>query len=187
MRIPNNFNSVVASLNYTPLALGGHVCKIIGAEETKTKTTGKDMLKIALDIAPGEEQAGYYQQKYDADDRPGKKWPCVTYIVSEDNNGNTSRSLAGFVVAVEESNPGFAFPWDKPALLKGKLVGGVFGQEEYMGDDGKLRKSTKVRWFQSKDTVKDAKVPELKKLKAGRTSAARVDTFTDISTDDIPF
>ena len=128
MRKPNNYDSVAASLTFEPLALGGHPCIIKGVEETKSKT-GKDMLKVALDIAAPDPQAGYYQEKFAADDRPNKRWPCVTYVVLEDKDGNASRNLAQFVTSVEESNSGFQFPWDNVQFLKDKKVGGVFGQE----------------------------------------------------------
>lgn len=182
---PRNFDSVAASLMFEPLTLGGHVCVIKGVEETKSKG-GKDMLKIALDIAEGDPQAGYYADKFKADDRPDKKWPCVTYVVLEDKDGNASRQLAGFVTSVEESNPGFQFPWDNVQFLKGKRVGGVFGQEEYMNDKGEKKKATKLFWFCSLERAKDAKVPKLKELKAAQSPANTTD-WKSISNDDIPF
>lgn len=183
---PKNFDSVAASLVFEPLTLGGHVCVIKGVEETKSKT-GKDMLKIALDIAEGDPQAGYYADKFKADDRPDKKWPCVTYVVLEDKDGNASRQLAGFVTSVEESNPGFQFPWDNVGYLKGKKVGGVFGQEEYMNDKGEKKKATKLMWFCGADRAKDAKVPKLKELKAATTSPSTMGKWPNIDNDDIPF
>lgn len=185
MQKPNNYDNVAASLMFEPLALGGHACVIKGAEETKSKT-GKDMLKIALDIAQGDPQAGYYASKFANDDRPNKRWPCVAYVVTEDKDGNASRSLAQFVTSVEESNPGFAFPWDAIGYLVGKHVGGVFGQEEYKNDKGEVKKATKLFWFRSVDKVKDAPVPKLKELKAA-TSPARPSQWADMSTDGIPF
>ena len=186
MQKPNNFDNVAASLAYEPLKLGGHPCIIKGVEETKTKTTGKDMLKVALDIADGDEQAGYYQAKYDVDARDNRKWPCVSYIVTEDKDGNCSRNLAGFVTSIEESNSGFKFPWDKTSLLKGKKVGCVFGQEEYMNDKGEIKKSTKPFYFCSVERAKTAAVPKLKEYKAARTPANPT-AWNDITADDIPF
>ena len=185
MQKPKNYDSVAASLTFEPLALGGHVCIIKGVEEAKSKA-GKDMLKVALDIAEGDPQAGYYAEKFKNDDRPDKKWPCISYVVLEDKDGNCSRQLAGFVTSVEESNPGFQFPWDQVAYLKGKKVGGVFGQEEYQNDKGEIKKATKLSWFCSADRAADAKVPKLKEYKAG-TSPAKPAGWADISNDDIPF
>ena len=58
MNKPNGFDTVAASLSFEPLKLGGHVCVIKGVEETKSKT-GKDMLKVALDIGGDDKQAGF--------------------------------------------------------------------------------------------------------------------------------
>lgn len=185
MQKPKSFDTVAASLNFEPLALGGHVCVIKGCEEAKSKA-GKDMLKVALDMDASDPQAGYYAEKFKNDDRENKKWPCISYVVTEDKDGNASRNLAQFVTSVEESNPGFSFPWDKVELLKGKKVGGVFGQEEYKNDKGEVKKATKLFWFRSVDKVKDAPVPKLKELKAA-TSQAKPAQWADISADDIPF
>lgn len=185
---PKSFDTVAASLSFEPLTLGGHVCVIKGVEETKTKTTGKDMLKVAIDIAEGDPQAGYYADRFANDTRENKKWPCIAYVVLEDKDGNCSRQLAGFVTSVEASNPGFKFPWDNVGYLKGKKVGGVFGQEEYMArDSGEIKKATKLSWFCSADKAKDAKVPKLKEFKAATTSPSTMGGWSNISNDDIPF
>ena len=104
MRKPNNFDSVAASLAFEPLTLGGHACIIKGVEETTSKA-GRPMLKVAIDMAEEDPQAGYYADKFASDDRPNKKWPCVSYVVTEDKDGGCSRQLAGFVTSIEESNP----------------------------------------------------------------------------------
>lgn len=182
---PKSFDSVAASLAYEPLSLGGHLCVIKGVEEAKSKA-GKDMLKVAIDTAEEDPQAGYYAAKFANDDRPNKKWPCIAYVVLEDKDGNCSRQLAEFVTSVEQSNPGFTFPWDKPEYLKGKKVGGVFGQEEYRNDKGEIKKATKLFWFCSLERAADAKVPKLKEYKAAQSSANTTD-WKSISDDDIPF
>ena len=186
MQKPAGFDQAAASLNYEPLALGGHVCVIKGVEEAVSKT-GKDMYKVALDIAGDDPQAGYYQTKFNKDTREDRRWPCVAYVVITDNEGNCSRNCASFVTSVEESNPGFSFPWDNAAYLKGKRVGAVFGEEEYMAKDNKIKKAIKPFWFRSADKVKDAPIPDVKKYERPMTSASRVNTFADISADDIPF
>lgn len=184
---PKNYDSVAASLAFEPLALGGHPCIIKGVEEATSKA-GRPMLKVALDIGGDDPQAGYYAEKFANDDRENKKWPCISYVATEDKDGNCSRNLAQFVTSVEESNPGFPFPWDRLDMLKGKRVGGVFGQEEYKNDKGEIKKATKLFWFRDVAKVKDAPVPKLKEYKpASRVSASQVNSFADISADDIPF
>ena len=183
MQKPKGFDAVAASLMYEPLELGGHVCIIKNAEEDVSKT-GRPMLKVAIDIATGDPQAGYFAARFANDTRENRRWPCVAYVVTVDDKGDCSRSLAGFVTSVEESNPGFQFPWDNVVFLKGKRIGGVFGQEEYMAKDGKIKKATKLFWFRSADKVKDAPVPDVKKYKPQPT---RDPGWASISNDDIPF
>lgn len=182
---PKSFDTVAASLSFTPLELGGHVCVIKSVQEATSKS-GKPMLKMALDIADGEPQAGYFKEKFANDTRENRKWPCITYVVTEDKDGNASRNLASFVTSVEASNPGFVFPWDNVELLRDKRVGGVFGLEEYMGTDGKVHKATKLFWFRSADKVHEAPVPKTKEYKAAQSSAKPAG-WADISNDDIPF
>ena len=107
-------------------------------------------------------------------------------MVTEDKDGGCSRQLAGFVTSIEESNPNFKFPWDNPGYLKGKRVGGVFGQEEYKNDKGKIKKATKLFWFCSLARAADAKAPKLKEYKAAQSTANTTD-WKSISNDDIPF
>lgn len=180
---PKSFDTVAASLSFTPLELGGHVCVIKNVQETKSKA-GKPMLLVALDIADGEPQAGYFREKFSSDTRENKKWPCLSYVVTEDKDGNASRTLAQFVTSVEASNPGFTFPWDNVDMLRDKRVGGVFGLEEYKGSDGNIHKATKLFWFRSADKVHDAPVPKTKEYKPAPTSPSG---WADISASDIPF
>lgn len=183
---PKDFDRVTASLAFEPLALGGHTCVIKHAEEAKSQSSGRDMLRVYLDIGGDDPQAGYYQDKFDNDDRNPKRWPCIAFVMTTDKDGVCSRQLAGFVRSVQESNPGFKMDFDHVELLKGKLVGGVFGQEEYKNDKGEIKKATKLFWFRDVAKVKDAPVPKLKELKAG-TSPAKPAGWADISAADIPF
>lgn len=187
MNKPNGFDTVAASMSFEPLELGGHVCVIKGVEETKSKT-GKDMLKVALDIGGDDKQAGYYAERFKNDTRENKKWPCISYIVTTDKDGNCSRNLAQFVTSVEDSNQEFRFPWDSLQLLKGKKVGGVFGFEEYKGQDGEIHKAVKLFWFRSADKVKDAKIPKTKEYREPSTpTSTNAAGWADISAADIPF
>ena len=47
---------------FTPLALGGHEIKILEAGEYTSESSGKTSLKITVDIAGNDEQAGYFQR-----------------------------------------------------------------------------------------------------------------------------
>lgn len=151
---PSNYDKVQEYGEFKPLELGGHICKIMSVEETKS-STGKDMLRIFLDIAEGE-QANYYAEQYKADSRADKKWGCIVYQLTEDKDGNTNRGLKTFITSVEKSNKGFTVAWGDnfTTCLKGKVIGGVFGREQYQNSKGELKFTTKCVSFRSADTVR---------------------------------
>ena len=187
---PNNYDGTQEYGEFKPLELGGHVCKIMSVEETKSGS-GKDMLKIFLDIAEGE-QANYYAEQYKADSRAEKKWGCIVYQLVEDKDGNTNRGLKTFITSVEKSNKGFTVAWgdDFAACLKGKLVGGVFGREQYQNSKGELRFATKCVSFRSVDTIRSGvEVPNDKLLSGVVVNNGTPSEFeeTALATGELPF
>lgn len=197
MQKPRNYDRTSAFGEFTPLELGGHVCKIIKVEET-TSSTDRPMIKIALDIAEGK-QKDYYRTMFDKDDRPDKKWGCVVYQLIEDRDGNTSKGFKTFIESVKKSNKGFNEDaiWDDnfASYFKGKLIGGVFGREQYKANDGKFKWSTKCVQFRSVDVVREGvEVPEDKYHKDYKNIDITCDTkqhkdFEEIidDDDDLPF
>ncbi len=163
---PNNYDNVTASGEFTPITLGGHHLIVKKVEESKTKT-GKDMIIVAFDMAPGDSQPGYFAKEFANDIRPDKKWPRNgrQYIVVLDNQGNTSRSFKTFITCVERSNSGFVTQWGDnfAAQFKGKRIGGVFGEveNEY---NGKVTTRHELRWFCADDKADSANVPAAKTL-----------------------
>lgn len=191
---PSNYDKVQEYGEFKPLELGGHICRIMSVEETKS-STGKDMLKIFLDIAEGE-QANYYAEQYKADSRADKKWGCIVYQLTEDKDGNTNRGLKTFITSVEKSNKGFTVAWGDnfTTCLKGKVIGGVFGREQYQNSKGELKFTTKCVSFRSADTVRaGVDVPADKLLQgAAPTGIATSGTpsefeETALATGELPF
>ena len=191
---PSNYDNVQEYGEFKPLELGGHICKIMSVEETKS-STGKDMLRIFLDIAEGE-QANYYAEQYKADSRADKKWGCIVYQLTEDKDGNTNRGLKTFITSVEKSNKGFTVAWGDnfTTCLKGKVIGGVFGREQYQNSKGELKFTTKCVSFRSADTVRaGVDVPADKLLQgAAPTGIATSGTpsefeETALATGELPF
>lgn len=188
---PQDWEKVQAFTEYEPLELGGHVCRIMKAEETKSKT-GKDMLVISLDIAEGE-QKDYYSVQYRNDTRPDKKWGCIVYQLIEDKDGNTSRGFKTFVEAVDISNPDFDVNkiWNESFCdyFKGKLVGGIFGREQYRSKkDGSLKFSTKCMNFASIEKARAGiPAPEDKLLPTAVSDPLSAMGFTSMPDDDLPF
>lgn len=190
MQKPNNYDNTQASGDFTPVTPGGHHLIIKKVEESQTKT-GKDMIIVAFDMAPGDSQPGYFTDLFASDIRPDKKWPRSgrQYIVVTDNDGNTSRSFKTFITCVENSNSGFQTVWGDTfaAQFKGKRIGGVFGmvENEYQG---KVTNRCELRWFCADDKADKAKVPDPKLLPNNNvTAGVPADTFVPASDDDVPF
>lgn len=191
MEKPRDFDTAKAWGEYEALPAGGYVCEIIGVDETMSKT-GRKMIKIALDIAEGDEK-GRFMESYKADTREFKKWPngAVMYQLTEDQDGNTHGRFKQFTDCVIDSNSGFEIKWGKEfgACFKGRLIGVIFGREQYESQqDGKLKWSTKPQFFKTVDDIRKGnfKVPEDKPLEK-TASASPVSGFSPIRDDDIPF
>lgn len=163
---PADYEAAQAYGEFTPIALGGHIMRIMGVEVV-TSSTGKDMLKISLDTASDDSQPAYFAAKYRADTRADKKWGCVMYQLVYDDQGATNRGFKTFITSVEESNPGFTVAWGAAfeQSLKDKRVGAIFREEEYQKQDGSYAMSTKPFAFRSVATIKEGvEIPEPKML-----------------------
>lgn len=168
MKKPNNYESTQIQGEFTPVELGGHTLVIKQVEE-RTSKTNKPMVVVSFDFAKGDKQAGYFMEAFRNDIRPEKKWPnqAMQYILTEDENGDCSRSFKTFLTCVEHSNAGFTTQWvdNFGEQFKGKFVGGVFGpQMDYY--DGKEREKRVLRWFVSTDKVAEATIPEMSETRA---------------------
>lgn len=169
MQKPKNYDNTLPYDEQEGLELGGHILKIIKVEETKSNKSNRDMLKIYLDTDKTDKQPDYFKRRYDNDSRTEKKWGCIMYQLIEDTQtGETNRGLVSFHTAVEKSNSGFKVTWgDKYCdCFKNKLIGGVFGREQYINRNGQPAFSTKCFWFRSVDVIKKGvDVPADKLLK----------------------
>lgn len=147
---------------------GGHICRIRAAKEETVN--GNRYMTIAFDLAESDAQSGYYQRQYAqrVQSNVNAKWPGV---YRQRIDGNSTPFFKGFVSAVERSNNGYTWDWDE-TTLKGKLFGGVFGREEYMGTDGKPHWSCRIRSVRSVDNVLDEPAPEDKPLSASSVAPA---------------
>lgn len=162
MNKPQGFDEALTFTGeFETLPLGGHVCVIKSVLVEKTRT-GKEMLKIALDIYEGEHK-GFYQRQFERkkESNPDAKWSCVYNQLTE---GTSLPFFKGVLAAIEESNKGYKWNWDEKTLI-GKLIGGVFGEEEYVAFDGSVKKATKCVQTKSVEQIrKGVEIPPLKKL-----------------------
>lgn len=165
---PLDYENVQANSNYTPLPAGGYVCRIMGVQEAATRN-GTPSLHVSLDIAEGPE-AGRFAKEYRTNNNPDKKWGCVYRQTIVTASGTTSPFFKGMISAIEESN-NMTVQWiEDPAAFeaqfKGKLVGALFGREEYTKQDGTNAWSTKPTVCMSVQKIRsgDFTVPEDKPL-----------------------
>lgn len=147
----NDYDSV--QIGGKSLPAGGYICRIIKARMTESGDH-LPMVEALFDICEGE-YADYFHNKYKANlmKNPQAEYPKNgrVRVVAVDENGNTKKTFKGFVTSVEHSNE-INLPREDNAFLNalaGKLIGIVFGREEFMGTDGKTHWTTKPRWYRS--------------------------------------
>lgn len=149
---------------YETLKLGAHEIKILDAREHTSELSGNTSLKISVDIAGKDEQAGFFQKQFDNNTNADKKWSngACKYLSLKDDQLSY---LKGFITTLEKSNPSFKFntkgKWEQ---LEGLKLAGVFRLEEYEKQDGTTGTTTKLVQFRSLDKLNDIKIPKVKLL-----------------------
>lgn len=193
MNKPNNYDTTRSGGEFTPVELGGHRAIIKQVEETTSKS-GKDMVVVSIDFAAEDAQPKYFEEQYRNDTRDPKKWPfqAVQYIVTEDNDGNTSRNFKSFCTSFEASN-NTQIKWggnNWPQQFKNRRIGVVFGEveEEY---NGEIRTRRRIRWFCDDSKAAEQDIPKKQLYKGARPAAtASSDDWMqipDTSEDELPF
>ena len=148
---------------FESLELGGHEV-IIKNAGLYTGQTGNTSLKVEVDIAGNDKQAGFFQKQFDDNTSMEKKWPAgaTRYMsLKKESLGYTK----GFITALEKSNNGFKFDTSKGwEQLKGLKCAGVFGVEQYLNNEGQTKVATKLTQFRSLDKLANIKIPNVKLL-----------------------
>ena len=196
----NAYNEAEASTggDFQRMPAGGYVVTILDVR-TKGEDYGrvvdypeeKQYIKLIYDIAEGE-FAGKYSDDYWQG--PDKDYGHQIFF-SWKNMG----AFKGNVRVFEESNPGFdfmaAFNADRYDLFVGKKLGIVLGEEEYIGNDGSVKKRFTFPRLKSVDDIRNGrfKVPPLKTLDGAPQSSTASSGGQDeqpptsVYDDDIPF
>ena len=162
---PKTYDEININEEFEKLELGGHKGIIIKVEEYTSDVSGKTSLKVYVDTASDDKQPGYFKKQYDNDTRIDKKYPngAIKYVPLGEEE-NQVKMLKAFITAYENSN-NCQFDWNKDwDQLKGKKIGLVFGQEEYISQDGTTKLATKLNQFRSIDKVDNAQIPKVKLL-----------------------
>jgi hypothetical protein len=189
MRKYDGFDKVEAKTGeYESLQAGGYICKIlqVKAEESDGTKNYDTLLRIGFDIAEGEHK-DYYRRQFDRkkQSNPDAKWTGMYYQTVK---GDDLGYFKGFITSIEKSNPGYKWDWDEQKL-KGKLFGGVFGEEEYLGNDGNVHASVKLQWIRSVDKVRSGEftVPGKKLFKGNNSSTSLSFNSATDDDDECPF
>ena len=126
----------VKEAGFFGLPVGGYVCKITNVEDVPEK----EYLFIEFDIAEGPYK-DYYKKLQEAKNF----WGGSMYKSYKEK---ALPMLKRFCSAVTKSNPGYIFDAGEQnsdeKTLKGKLIGLVFFEEEYQGNDGYIKTRLKV-------------------------------------------
>lgn len=178
-----NWNDVQEAEGFERLPAGGYVVKIMAAEDVPER----EYIKISFDIAEGK-YANYFTKQYrDRMDSFGKANWGGTFIRSYREKAQPF--MKAFITAVERSNPGFTFG-GKLTEFKGKLLGIVMRDEEYLANNGDYR------WIARFDSAHDAekirsgeyKAPEPKPIQRLSDIGKGAPVFTPADDDGIlPF
>ena len=185
MMKPDGFDSAMAIKGggFRLLPPGGYICRIVEAKEQHSKS-GRNMLVLGLDIAEGEYKDFYLKQfQRRHEENPDTKWPCLYYQLTD---GDSVGRLKGLLMALEESNEGFSlasWDWDEKKLKK-LLCCGVFREEEYLNQEGKVRTSVKCISILPKAELPNVKTPEKKTLEPQQQNNGG---WGNIPDEDIPF
>ena len=182
--------------DFRGLPIGAYECVIKDARLNHNEETGKNTLKISIDIASGEYK-DYFLKAYETDTRIDRKWNnnAIRYIAYE---GDNVSYFKGFITTVENSNVGYKWNWEE-STLKGKKVCGVFQYEEYEKQDGTRGIKVRLNKFRSLDKLKDIEVSDSIKMLDGSYVSyddymeRKEDKFADfkdcveINPDSLPF
>lgn len=178
----NGVESAVIGGSFPQLEPGGYVCKVIHTKCDQSKN-GKEMLVIEFDVAEGQ-KAGFFGRQFQSEklNSDNVKWRCVYRQLTE---GNSQKFYKGLINLFEKSNPGYNWDWNESSLI-GKIIGCVFGEEEYAGNDGKVYTTVRVQAFKMPAEIRDGNftVPTKKTIKP---SAVETAFGVTSSYDDIPF
>lgn len=173
MKKPTDYDQTRAHADYTPLPPDGYVCVIKSVEEVQS-STGREMLKITLDIHEGEYKE-YYISAYTRRSDINKKWGCYRYLLIYTQDGKTDSRFKRFIECVERSNAGFTPMWGERfgQSFQGKLIGCVFRREEFNGNDGQAHWSIKPYSFYTVDDIRngDFAIPKDKQLQKPEQSS----------------
>lgn len=158
--INGNWNEVEPMTGGTEkLPAGGYVIQIKDVKNEEKNSR----LRMKIDIAEGPHKGFYSRQA----ERFGE-WPWRGYMIKSYSK-RAEGFFAGFLQAVDASNGEPKVITENgadEARLPGKVLGVVFGEEEYIGNDGAKKTRLYEYGIRTAEEIRngDFTVPEFKKL-----------------------
>lgn len=187
---PAGYDETQAGGEFTPIELGGHKLIIKKIEECKA-SNGNSYLKVSFDTAQDDKQPNYYTEQYKNDTRDNKKWGGVATIFPTDREGKTSKTFKQFCTSIERSNNS-KIQWGAgfEASIVGKVIGGIFGEEEYLNSMNEVKTARKLFWWRSTEGIANATVPGKRVLEQDTGTMVDKDGFMKIPDsidEELPF
>lgn len=151
-----------------------------------------DVIELFCDITDGEYKGRYMELFTDQKERFGDnvqyKGLYRLYVPTENDEAWKKKNFEHDIWAVEDSNHGFHFDWDKPeSQLDGKKICLNVRTRLYTYN-GENRETTEIGRFESINDLKAGKVKELKqndkrekKNDADNNASTDSSSFTDVS------
>lgn len=169
---------------------GGHICIIKGArvDTIQTRNGMSEQFVLQLDVQENGEHDGIFQREYESRKAQAAdaKWPNAGLYrqFTQAKDGGTNPYFKGLIKAIEDSN-NFTWNFDEREL-RGKRIGIIYREEEFLDMQGAVRTTVKPAWARSVATIeRGVEAPEIKRL-AGN-AIPPVSAFTPAEEEDLPF
>ena len=195
MRKFNDYEKTQSYATTEKLPVGGYVLRIEAVRYEEGKNGNSDRIQLRFDVAEGE-QKDFFRKNYDSQTSEDKKWKGTMSIYVPKDDGSeqdswTKRRFKTIMEAFEASNDRYTWNWDENSL-KGKFIGGVFGEINTVIDDKQIT-YVGFRYSTTVDNIRNRnyKIPE-PQTKNGATAntVQKNDGFMSIpagSEEEIPF
>lgn len=191
MNLPNDYATASSATQHgSSLPAGGYVCRIRQAGDRET-WSGSRMFYILFDIEEGE-HAGHFTKRYEKDivANPKAKWRGSYQVFLLTRDHTTNPFFKGLLTAIEESN---ACKLTTNGVLdetklKGKLVGLLFGEEEFIGQDNLVHTAVRPRIAINVENIRNGNwtIPKKRELPAEKKATVGM-TEVKVEEDDLPF
>ncbi len=177
----------------TALPKGGYIVKIMDCTEVNGEKNGRkySYLSFYFDVAEGEYK-NHFKTIYDTAPAETRKWKGVyNYFLPEEGSQYYEDNLNRFKTTIanfEESNKNYHWDWDEKKL-KGKTIGIIYREKEFITEDGEIKITTEACGFRSTESIKTGKykVPAIKKLNNSSSAAAIPEDETFMPVPEVKF